>query len=189
MAVTTPTGPPGLGRGSPDSRLGEPSQLYPRGHLRCVTQASETMQPMAVGKSNVVQEASIAGPSMALFPGRDDWNRARADADLTTTGHGDTRRPTKCPTADRHPDELPTSTRPRQPPTSGRILSTELQGHATQRPTGLGPRAQRTGLQPSWRLTDSVTKADGAWVSPFGTTGARIGCPIPPPRQGWDRGE
>src|SRR6266496_4382165 len=76
------------GRGSPDSRLGEPSQLYPRGHLRCVkTQASETMQPMAVVKANVAQEASIAGPSMALFPGRDDWNRARADADLTTTGH------------------------------------------------------------------------------------------------------
>ncbi len=44
---------------------------------------------MAVGKSNIVQEASIDGPSMALFPGRHDWNRARADAGLATSSHDD----------------------------------------------------------------------------------------------------
>jgi len=44
---------------------------------------------MSVGKANIVQEASIDGPFMALFPGRDDWNRARADAGLATTGHDD----------------------------------------------------------------------------------------------------
>lgn len=39
--------------------------------------------------SNVVQEACVAGPVMALFPGRDDWNRARDDAGLTSNGHDD----------------------------------------------------------------------------------------------------
>lgn len=38
---------------------------------------------------NLVQEANVDGPAMALFPGRDDWNRARADAGLTTDGHDD----------------------------------------------------------------------------------------------------
>jgi hypothetical protein len=70
---------------------------------------------------------------------------------------------------------------PDHQPQPHRPAPSRYQGHA--------PRAQRTGLRPSWRLTDSATTADGAWVSPFGTTGARIGCPIPPPRQGWDRGE
>jgi hypothetical protein len=70
---------------------------------------------------------------------------------------------------------------PDHQPQPHRPAPSRYQGHA--------PRAQRTGLRPSWRLTDSATTADGAWVSPFGTTGAPIGCPIPPPRQGWDRGE
>lgn len=39
--------------------------------------------------SNVVQEATVAGPVMALYPGRDDWNRARVDAGLETTSHDD----------------------------------------------------------------------------------------------------
>jgi creatinine amidohydrolase len=39
--------------------------------------------------SNIVQQASVAGPVMALFPGRDDWNRARADAGMVTGGHDD----------------------------------------------------------------------------------------------------
>ncbi len=39
--------------------------------------------------SNIVQEATVGGPTMALFPGRDDWNRARRDAGLATTGHDD----------------------------------------------------------------------------------------------------
>jgi creatinine amidohydrolase len=47
------------------------------------------MRPIAVGKSNIVQEATVGGPTMALFPGRDDWNRARADAGLAATGHDD----------------------------------------------------------------------------------------------------
>lgn len=38
---------------------------------------------------NIVQEATVASPSMALFPGRDDWNRARSDAALVTNGHDD----------------------------------------------------------------------------------------------------
>ncbi len=39
--------------------------------------------------SNIVQEATIDGPTMALFPGRDDWNRARSNAGLATTSHDD----------------------------------------------------------------------------------------------------
>jgi len=39
--------------------------------------------------SNIVQEATVGGPSLALFPGRDDWNRARSDARLETNGHDD----------------------------------------------------------------------------------------------------
>lgn len=39
--------------------------------------------------SNVVQELSVDGPDAALFPGRDDWNTARADAGLTSDGHED----------------------------------------------------------------------------------------------------
>ena len=47
------------------------------------------MRVVAVGKSNIVQEASVDGPFMGLFPGRDDWSRARADAGLATTSHDD----------------------------------------------------------------------------------------------------
>jgi creatinine amidohydrolase len=39
--------------------------------------------------SNVVQQATTAGPVMALFPSRDDWSRARADAGITTSTHDD----------------------------------------------------------------------------------------------------
>jgi creatinine amidohydrolase len=47
------------------------------------------MRDVPVGKSNVVQEATVAEPCMALFPGRDDWNHARAAAGLATTSHND----------------------------------------------------------------------------------------------------
>jgi creatinine amidohydrolase len=39
--------------------------------------------------SNIVQEATVTEACMALFPGRTDWDRARAAAGLTTTGHDD----------------------------------------------------------------------------------------------------
>ncbi len=39
--------------------------------------------------SNVVQEANVNGPRMTLFPGREDVNRARAAAGMTTTAHED----------------------------------------------------------------------------------------------------
>lgn len=39
--------------------------------------------------SNVVQEASVTEPRMALFPGSADWRNARAAADLTTDQHDD----------------------------------------------------------------------------------------------------
>jgi creatinine amidohydrolase len=39
--------------------------------------------------SNIVQEANIAGPRMALFPARDDWEEAREVAGLETTNHDD----------------------------------------------------------------------------------------------------
>ena len=38
---------------------------------------------------NVVQEASLGGPRMALFPGEPDWDAARRDAGLATTGVSD----------------------------------------------------------------------------------------------------
>jgi creatinine amidohydrolase len=41
--------------------------------------------------SNVVQEANAApgAPRMTLFPNRQDWDQARADAGLESTGHDD----------------------------------------------------------------------------------------------------
>lgn len=39
--------------------------------------------------SNVVQELNSGGPSVALFPGRDDWVKARIDGGLVTDGHQD----------------------------------------------------------------------------------------------------
>ena len=47
---------------------------------------------------NVVQEASLGSLRMALFPGEPDWDAARRDAGLTTTG-----------VADMHAGELETS--------------------------------------------------------------------------------
>jgi creatinine amidohydrolase len=38
---------------------------------------------------NVAQEASVAGPRMAVFPQGGDWERARNDAGLETTGYED----------------------------------------------------------------------------------------------------
>jgi creatinine amidohydrolase len=39
--------------------------------------------------SNIVQEASVHGPAMALFPTRDDWRDARLAAGLSTDSHTD----------------------------------------------------------------------------------------------------
>ncbi len=39
--------------------------------------------------SNVVQQANVADPRMTLFPGRNDWEAARAAAGLTTTASED----------------------------------------------------------------------------------------------------
>jgi creatinine amidohydrolase len=38
---------------------------------------------------NIVQEASVSGPHMALFPGSTHWAAARAAASMTTTDHED----------------------------------------------------------------------------------------------------
>ncbi|WP_306364631.1 creatininase family protein [Nocardia sp. CC227C] len=38
---------------------------------------------------NVVQEANASGSQMALFPGRADWDAARADAGMQTNSHED----------------------------------------------------------------------------------------------------
>ena len=38
---------------------------------------------------NVVQEANVNDRCMSLFPSRDDWQRARKDAQLITEGHDD----------------------------------------------------------------------------------------------------
>ena len=48
--------------------------------------------------SNIVQEASVAGPGMALFPARDDWRAAREAAECETDN-----------SADMHAGELETS--------------------------------------------------------------------------------
>src|SRR3954464_4544222 len=39
--------------------------------------------------SNVTQEANVDGRTTTLFPGRADWDRARADAGVSSTGHSD----------------------------------------------------------------------------------------------------
>ncbi|MEV0453643.1 creatininase family protein [Catellatospora methionotrophica] len=39
--------------------------------------------------ANVVQELSVDGPNIALFPRPDDWDKARNDADLGSGGHED----------------------------------------------------------------------------------------------------
>jgi len=39
--------------------------------------------------SNIVQEGSASGKSLALFPARDDWKEARRAGNLTTTDHED----------------------------------------------------------------------------------------------------
>jgi creatinine amidohydrolase len=39
--------------------------------------------------SNVVQEANVSGPRMALFPARDDWDEARHTAGMETTNRED----------------------------------------------------------------------------------------------------
>jgi hypothetical protein len=100
MVIARPTGEPTLTEARPRAhtanvrmdRAARGASPHPdrREHVRCAkTQVSAIIQGMAVGKSNIVQEAFVDGPTMALFPGRDDWNRARADAGLATTGHDD----------------------------------------------------------------------------------------------------
>jgi creatinine amidohydrolase len=39
--------------------------------------------------SNIVQEASVRGPRMALFPSSADWNDARRTAEMETNNHDD----------------------------------------------------------------------------------------------------
>ena len=39
--------------------------------------------------SNVVQEANVAGPTMTLFPAREDWHSARQAAGLASNGYDD----------------------------------------------------------------------------------------------------
>jgi creatinine amidohydrolase len=39
--------------------------------------------------SNITQQANVEGRRVVLFPGRDDWNTARAHASMATTGHDD----------------------------------------------------------------------------------------------------
>jgi creatinine amidohydrolase len=39
--------------------------------------------------SNIAQEANVAGPRIALFPSRADWDEARTRAGMITTGHDD----------------------------------------------------------------------------------------------------
>lgn len=39
--------------------------------------------------SNIVQEATVDGPQMALFPGRGDWDAAREAAGMETSTHDD----------------------------------------------------------------------------------------------------
>ncbi|WP_420843232.1 creatininase family protein [Cryptosporangium phraense] len=48
--------------------------------------------------SNVVQEASVGGPKLSLFPSSEDWTRGREDAEMVTSSH-----------ADMHAGELETS--------------------------------------------------------------------------------
>ncbi|MEV6101475.1 creatininase family protein [Nocardia sp. NPDC051981] len=38
---------------------------------------------------NVVQQVNASGPQMTLFPGRSDWDGARTDAGMQTSGHED----------------------------------------------------------------------------------------------------
>lgn len=38
---------------------------------------------------NVVQQANVDGPQMTLFPGRNDWDAARAEAGMETDSHED----------------------------------------------------------------------------------------------------
>jgi creatinine amidohydrolase len=39
--------------------------------------------------SNVAQEANVHGPAVALFPGREDFDAARAASEMTTNSHDD----------------------------------------------------------------------------------------------------
>jgi creatinine amidohydrolase len=46
-------------------------------------------RPIAVGKSNIVQEANVGRPVMTLFPTHEDWETARTAAGLATDSHDD----------------------------------------------------------------------------------------------------
>ncbi len=39
--------------------------------------------------ANIVQESNVQGPRMALYPGREDWARARTAASLESSAHDD----------------------------------------------------------------------------------------------------
>jgi creatinine amidohydrolase len=52
-------------------------------------QVRASARSIAVGKSNIVQEANVLGPVMTLFPTRDDWNTARRAAGLDSDAHAD----------------------------------------------------------------------------------------------------
>lgn len=72
------------------SEDGEPSLPSHRGHVIYVkAQVRAFARSIAVGKSNVVQEANTESRRMALYPGRDDWELARQHAGLTSTAHDD----------------------------------------------------------------------------------------------------
>jgi creatinine amidohydrolase len=67
-----------------------------------VTDVAESLERMGIRKlvvvsahggnyvlSNVVQEANVSERRMSLYPGRDDWNQARADAGCESSSHDD----------------------------------------------------------------------------------------------------
>ncbi len=39
--------------------------------------------------SNIVRQSNVDGPRLTLFPGKEEWTRARQDAGMTSNGHDD----------------------------------------------------------------------------------------------------
>jgi creatinine amidohydrolase/Fe(II)-dependent formamide hydrolase-like protein len=69
---------------------GVPTHFHRRIHVRCAkAQIRAVVQVVAVGKSNIVQEANLGQRRMALYPGRHDWEAARTAAGLTSRSHDD----------------------------------------------------------------------------------------------------
>jgi creatinine amidohydrolase len=109
--------------------------------------------------ANIVQEANIAGPRMALFPGRSDVDRARDHAGMATTT-----------SADMHGGEWETSillhttphlVHPTYPqhdhdaPHRPHLLITGMRGYA---PTGIIGRPSAATAEKGKRALDSLTK-------------------------------